>query len=607
MTIWCSTRNASTVFSRGPRALPNLLASTRRLARKLLFTAGLAVLVVGCSRNGSYGGSGGAGGSGTGGEPGTSSPADGGHAGSGGGATGAESGSGGDSGVGGKTGSGGSAASGGSAGSGSGSAGSGGSPASGGKTGSGGSAGSGGSPGSGGSAGSGTGGGNAGSDGSGALWEPTDLGKVVWHRPTGAGFVTWESLVTPAVANAQKDSPQTPVILTATFMKAMTGNQVLTLPTGIFEAENGFSNYVNDNMIAIGSGYAEGLRGIAGSGSHSTPGTNGAETIVRMHGTLTGSPGQTPQGNLIIANHVTNPYFAGFSLEGVQTRGDNVFHAGIMLNSCSGKPVIERMYLRNASPGYGNSPPGETFGINVYKTPNAVIRDTEIDGRDLAGNRTCASPIGWNNVVNDTSTVNVQRVYTHHGLTGMLTFWETTNLITEDYYTYSWSWGTGTLSGSGINHEQSGGRIRHLRPRLFVNGAKSNGPIVSAYGHPAGDDTPTTMSNGATFALQSGLGDAGADFEIIEPQWDNTLGTSGIICMASHDGYALGQQVSTAPKISLKDSQGADYLLVKIDHPNPGWNTADPKVDYAWFTTNLGREAKCPLRQREREGPPPEM
>ena len=186
----------------------------------------------------------------------------------------------------------------------------------------------------------------------------------------------------------------------------------------------------------------------------------------------------------------------------------------------------ENSYLRDASPGYGNSPPGETFGIKIYKTPNAVIRDSEIDGRDVSGNRTCASPIGWNNVI-------------------------------------SWSSGAGGLSGSGINHEQSGGRIRHIRPRLFLNGAKSQGPVRGKYGHPAADDSAKTSSNGATFGLATGLTDAGADFEMWYPEWDNTLGSSGIICMASYNGDALGHAVKTAPKIYLQDSAEADYQLLK--------------------------------------------
>jgi hypothetical protein len=414
-------------------------------------------------------------------------------------------------------------------------------------------------------------------------WEPTDLKKAVWARPTGAEYVTWESLAGSAAASAQAVAPNTPVLLTNALFNSVTGNRILTLPKGIFEADNGFDNYPNNNMIGMGSGYATGLRGIAGSGSHSTPGTGGAETILRMHGTVTGQAGVN-LGNLIIANHVVSPYFGGFSLEGTQTRGDNAFHAGIMLNTCSGTPVIERMYFRDASPGFANAPPGETFGINVYKTPNAVIRDTEIDGRDMAGNRTAASPIGWNSVTNDTTTVNVQRVYTHHGLTGMLTFWQTTNLITEDYYTFSWASGTGGLSGSGINHEQSGGRIRHTRPRLFLNSTKSAGPVMGQYGHPLTDDqTKTGNTSGATFGLQTGLSDAGADFQMIDPEWDNTLGSSGLICMASYDGYSLGQAVVTPPKIYIKNASGVDYLLQKFDHPTSGWNTKDPEIYYAWI------------------------
>lgn len=415
------------------------------------------------------------------------------------------------------------------------------------------------------------------------LWQPTDLRKAVWTRPSGAAYVTWESLVGSTAANAQAASPQTPVLLTASFMKSITGNRILSLPKGIFEAENGYGHYVNRNMIGIGQGYATGLRGIVGAGSRSTPGPNGAETVIRMRGTTSGSPGQTPQGNLIIANKVTDPYFAGFSLVGNQTRGDNVFHSGIVISSCSGKPVLERLYLRNVSPGYSNFPPGETFGISIYRSPNATIRDTEIDGRDLAGNRSMASPIGWNTVVNDTSTVNVQRVYTHHGLAGMLTFWETTNLVTEDYYTYSWSSGTGAISGSGINHEQSGGRIRHIRPRLFLNGAKSSGPVVGAYGHPASDTTARTASNGATFGVASGLTDATADFEMWYPQFDNTLGSSGLVCMAGYDGYSLGNKLRSTPKIYLQNAAGNDYLLGRVDHPNSGWANADPRTTFAWI------------------------
>lgn len=436
-----------------------------------------------------------------------------------------------------------------------------------------------------------------------AIWQPTDLSSVVWQRPSGPDYVTWESLVGSTVAAQQAANPSTPILLTATFVKAITGGKILSLPPGIFEAENGWNNYrpgdtANNYMIGIGSGYATGIRGIVGSGSHSTPGPGGAETIIQMQGSMpVGAPGDVPKGTLMIMNEVNNPYLGGFSLYGKQTRGDNVFHSGINLRSCTGTVILEGLYLRNVSPGYHNIPPGETFGINIYRTPDALIRDCEIDGRDMAGTRTCASPIGWNNCgytgLGSNPTPNaysntpnftlVQRVYTHHGLTGMLTFWNTKNVKTEDYYTFSWPSGTGSMSGSGINHEQTDGVIRHIRPRFFLNSTKSNGPVVGAYGHPTDDMAKQANTSSSSFTINCAFSDAGADFEVWYPHWDNTLGTSGVICMAGYNGYPLGYALVTPPRVYIKDSNDNDVSLAKFDHPTAGWQTKDPLTTYIWI------------------------
>lgn len=409
------------------------------------------------------------------------------------------------------------------------------------------------------------------------IWEPTDLARTNWNRPSGAGYITWESLVGQNAAAAQAATPNKPVDLGQAIVNKVTGQQILTLPTGIFETPNGFPGSNNASLaLGTGSGAANSCRGIAGSG----PGGiaySGKETIIRMKGTTT-----TNFNTLIRFNNVPNAYLGGLSLRSNQVHGDGMYGTGVFI-AYSNNVVFEHLYTRGISPGYANYPPGETFGINVFHSPDFTIRDSELDGRDQAGNRTCASPLGWNSVINGTAVVNVQRVYAHHGLASMLTFWQTTNISTEDYYTYAWPSSSGMLSGHGINHEQSGGRIRHVRPRLFMNGSKSTGPTVGEYGHPAADTAGLTTNSGANFSLQTGLSDAGADFIMWYPQWDNTLGTSGLICMASYNGYSLGQSVRTAPKIYLKDSSGADYLLGIVNHPTSGWNTADPLRYYAWL------------------------
>lgn len=435
------------------------------------------------------------------------------------------------------------------------------------------------------------------------IWQPTDLSSEVWQRPSGSDYVTWESLVTPAEAAAQAANPSTPVLLTASFVKSITGNKILSLPPGIFEAEQGWNNYrpgdtANNFMIGLGSGYASGVRGIVGSGSKSTPGPGGAETIIRMTSPMPAKPrGSEPSGSLIILNNIDRPYLGGFSLHGVQTYGDNVFHGGISLNECKGNPLLENLYLINSCPGYSNFPPGETFGINVYRSPDVLIRDCEIDGRDLGGNRTCASPIGWNNCgytgtgsnpvanafANTPGFTLVQRVYAHHGLTGMLTFWDTKNIRTEDYYTFSWSSGPGEMSGSGINHEQSDGEIRHIRPRLFINSTRSSGPVVGKFGHPADDMTKQNNTSSATMNVYNSFSDGMVDMEVWYPQWDNSLGNSGVFCLAAYEGYSLGFKLETPMKVYIKDSDGNDVQLTKFDHPNPGWESRDPLANFVWI------------------------
>ncbi len=394
-------------------------------------------------------------------------------------------------------------------------------------------------------------------------WNESQLHDVVWARPVGADYVTWESLVGTAEAARQAASPNSPTLITQTLLQTITGNKILSLPAGIFEGTNGFVG-TNRSMLGIGQGYATGCRGIVGSGSASTPGTGGAETIIRMRGKTTAT------GNLVIVNGVANPVVAGFSLRGNQSFGDNTYHAGLILNSCTGKGTVERLYLRGASPGYANYPPGETFGINILRSPDVTISDCEVDGRDAAGTRTCASPIGWNSTTNG----RVLRVYCHHGLSGMLTFWQTTGVYTEDYKCFSTSSGAGILSGSGINHEQSQGQITHVRPQLILNGNLSG----------AADRTAST---GLHMSLANVVYDVPANggFQVIDPLWDQNYGSTGMFCFSIRDGYHVytpglennTQAVKSPPTVIVKG-----VTLLRSDHPVRGWGDKDPAKYFAW-------------------------
>lgn len=126
--------------------------------------------------------------------------------------------------------------------------------------------------------------------------------------------------------------------------------------------------------------------------------------------------------------------------------------------------------------------------------------------------------------------------------------------------------------------------------------------MVGEYGHDLTDAPDRTAANGSTFSLQTGLSDGGLDFEMWYPEWDNTLGNSGLICMTSHDHDSLGQAVVTPPRIHLASETGADVVLMKVDHPHAGWSSADPLTSFAWIHEPRLQAPPGPGRPIDRAG-----
>jgi len=370
------------------------------------------------------------------------------------------------------------------------------------------------------------------------------------ERPVGPGYVKWEDVyvsgdtIQQTLNRVQLDSNNKP--------------QVLTLPEGVFEF-NGFNEGYYEGF-RIGAGGAAGCKGIWGSGRNSIIRPKKNSATKQLAGTIAGD-----QFGL---NNVPDGVLRNFSLRGTEQNG--LYYTGVKIY-LSHNTKVDNLYLRGASPGYSNAPPGETFGINVYQSSDVTIQDTEIDGRDDDGNRVCSSPIGWNGSGVAGSSGNlarnavVKRVYTHHSLSGMLTFWQTYNVYTEDYHTYSNASGPGALSGTGINHEESNGVIRHIRPILMNNGAYSGEP-------------DRTGNTGGHMSMNNTVSDM-ADFRVEEPIFDTTLAPSGGFCTTQYANYqnttTLERQKVTSPPVIIY--KGVE--LAPVHHPNSGWG-GWPKDQY---------------------------
>ena len=354
-------------------------------------------------------------------------------------------------------------------------------------------------------------------------------------RPTGSDYVRYEDLYRSG------DNLQTVI-------NKVTGNRILTLPEGSFTVRD-FRNGYRDGF-RIGTDASAGCRGLVGSGRN---------TILRVAAnTATRNFSSGICGTQMTVSSKSNVVLSQFSLRGYPQNG--MYYAGLVVSNCKGAK-LSNLYLRGASRGWSMSPPGETFGINVLRTDGVNISDCEVDGRDDGGNRVAAAPIGFNYATNS----KVYRTYVHHGVASTMTMFRSTNLYTEDYHAFATSSGSGGKSGHGINHEQSGGTIKHVRPKLFINGK---------YSQVAG----RSDSSGMHMMLVSTLGDV-QNFTVIDPSYDHGPSKTDMFCIAMYNGYTVSgvkQQIRTTPKIIRNG-----VTLARSDHPNSGWGSKDPSKYFA--------------------------
>lgn len=97
----------------------------------------------------------------------------------------------------------------------------------------------------------------------------------------------------------------------------------------------------------------------------------------------------------------------------------------------------------------------------------------------------------------------------------MVTFWQTIGVYTEDLWTYSTGY---SIVGHGVNHEQSYGTIRHVRPYLRPNGlfSKEVGSGTNQGHHITFNNKDVVMND---FTIEDPSFDAGANGALGAQQW----------------------------------------------------------------------------------------
>ncbi|GGL87365.1 hypothetical protein [Nakamurella endophytica] len=274
----------------------------------------------------------------------------------------------------------------------------------------------------------------------------TGVTTTAFTRPTGTGIYAYENLGVSgnnlvAAMNAAMSRARSQGISKPT----------LTLPAGVFET-HGFGQSANNCGFLVPQNLS-----IVGSGP---------STVLRVaENSLTSAQASVPL-KLMILPKGSGVLLSQFTLQGLPQRGK--IYEGINVYGCS-SPVLRDIKVTGV-PGNFNSPPGETFGININGGSGAKLYRVEVDGRDGSGKKVGACGIG----VNNSSGVELHDCYTHHmGFSHGVSLWQSTGVTTWNHRseyngTALNAGGSYGSLGCGINHEKST-NTTHYSVRLGNN------------------------------------------------------------------------------------------------------------------------------------------
>ncbi|GEM_PF-5564075 len=326
-----------------------------------------------------------------------------------------------------------------------------------------------------------------------------------YTRPTGPNTVRYEDL------QAGGDT------IREVLAKVPSG-KLLTLPPGTFNF-NGFTARNNQCGLTVPST----ILGIAGSGID--------QTIIRMTPSSSTSAGLVPpQSAAPSTNQIylmdmfngSNQLLQGFTLEGTD---QGHLYGGMFISTANA--TLSDLKVTGI-PGDANTPPGETFGINVYNCSGMVGERLEVSGiRTSDSVNVGAAPFGFNSASNATLT----DCYFHDNWTSTFALWQSNAITTYNTRSLNNGSGSGIHSAHGINHERCYD-ITHWNPTVKIN---HDAPTSNAGYH-------MSMNND----LRDGL------LTVHNPTWDHDSRLTGerfiIMSFATYRG--VNEMITTKPVVT---------------------------------------------------------
>ncbi len=170
-----------------------------------------------------------------------------------------------------------------------------------------------------------------------------------------------------------------------------------------------------------------------------------------------------------------SPALSGFTLQGTD---QGHLYNGLRVGQATNARIHDVTVA--AIPGNNDIPPGETFGINDWRSSGSVYTNVEVDGSGRLG--------GSGFATNSSSNVTVQHGYFHDMRANGTAFWQTNGVTLDDV--------TVQNNVTGLNFERTTGSITVNRPTFSGN----NQDVYLASDQGSGDLVITDPTFGNTYS-----------------------------------------------------------------------------------------------------------
>ena len=146
--------------------------------------------------------------------------------------------------------------------------------------------------------------------------------------------------------------------------------------------------------------------------------------------------------------------------QGSDNNGRGHPYDGIRFEECSNRVIAENIVVRGTR-GYLSHPPGETGHLTTYLCPDFIIRNIELDGREIGNDSTAVSNRVSSSgiMVNESTGVIMDVTYRYSLVGGTLALWWSRGITTFNIEGRDLAGGTNATDGSVMG----GGLINHER------------------------------------------------------------------------------------------------------------------------------------------------